>query len=105
MLDSSATLTLAVAGHLYTGTFIDWQRYARALVRGKVAAYKRSSAFGNQSLTAFFDLFRRTWDKPAPPPAPETFGLVHLRPEHSTQNQIIRELLGAAIEDENETLA
>jgi len=94
-MDDSTEITLALAGELYSGPFSSWKAYARALMKGRVHAYRTSSAFGNQTLTAFFAFALRTWNPATPLPLPTAFGLVPLRPCSLDQSQAINELIAA----------
>lgn len=89
-------LTIALGGYFYIGQLAQWREYARVLIGCKIVAYKQSAAYRNQSLTAFFRLFRSLWNtKKAPLPTPEDYGLIALRPENLTQDEIIEEFLRA----------
>lgn len=93
-MDDAVNLTLALAGYLYFGSLSQWWEYAHVLTAGKVGAYKRSTAYRNQSLTEFFRLFRSLWNiNESPPPSPETFGLLPVQPVSYTQDEIIDALL------------
>ena len=94
-MDDTVTLTLALAGSLYFGSLAQWCEYAHVLTAGRIAAYRQSPAYGNQSLQNFFELFTSTWRKKTPPPHPEEYGLIPLRPANVTQSQLIDELLKA----------
>jgi hypothetical protein len=93
IMDETVNITLILAGYLYFGSLAQWREYARVLTVGRVAAYRRSPAYGNQSLQNFFELFRRSWKKSTTPPGPEEYGIIPMRSENLTQNQIIDELL------------
>lgn len=94
-MDDTVNLTLALAGYLYFGSLAQWREYAHVLTAGRIAAYRQSPAYHNQSVQNFFDLFSRTWKKSTPPPQPEESGLIALRPENVTQSSLIDELLKA----------
>jgi hypothetical protein len=95
-MNDFVNLTISLGGTLYFGQWNVWRAYASALVGGRIAAYRQSPAYHNQSLTEFFRLFRSTWNrKQTPMPNPEEYGLIALRPENATQSQIIDELLKA----------
>jgi hypothetical protein len=89
-------LTVAIAGTLYFGPLCQWSAYANALTAGKIAAYKRSTAYRSQSLTAFFRLFRSLWDtkKKGTAPNPDAYGLTPIQPEGFIQSQLIDKLIG-----------
>jgi hypothetical protein len=92
-MDDTLNLTLALAGTLYLGQFLQWRQYAQALLAGRIAAYRQSPAYGNQSLQNFFESFLSTWRKSTPPPNPEEYGLIALRPDNLNQSSFIDELL------------
>lgn len=92
-MDHAINLTIALGGYFYLGSLKQWHDYARVLTAGKIAAYRHSPAYGNQSLQSFFEFFIRTWKRSTPPPHPEECGLIPLRPENLTQSQIINALL------------
>jgi glycerol-3-phosphate dehydrogenase len=95
-MDDAINLTIALGGYFYIGQLAQWREYARALTAGKITAYRQSAAFRNQSLTAFFRLFRSLWNtKKISLPTPEEYGLIALRPENLTQDEIIEEFLRA----------
>jgi hypothetical protein len=96
IMDDAINLTIALGGYFYIGQLAQWREYARVLTAGKIAAYKRSAAYHNLSLTAFFRLFRSVWSKKAPLPSPEEFGLIPVRPASYTQDEIIDKLLGTS---------
>lgn len=88
-------LTIDIGGRFYTGPVSKWRDYARALSAGKRTVYRRSPYYGNQSLTGFFDYFRRTWSADRPEPKPGSFGLTNLQPTNWHQSTIIDELIAA----------
>lgn len=94
-MDDAINLTIALGGYFYLGQLEQWRSYARALTIGKLKSYKQSPAFHNQSLPAFFDYFRRTWQAEKPLPTPEGYGLIPLQPENLTQSSLIDELIEA----------
>jgi hypothetical protein len=95
-MDETATLTLTLAGYHYIGTLPQWRGYTNVLTAGRIAAYRQSPAYGNQSLQNFFEFFTRTWAGKTPIPKPESYGLIPLQPANITQNQLIEELLKKA---------
>ena len=88
-------LTLNIGGFFYSGPVSKWRDYARAISAGRRASYRKSLYYRNQSLTGFFDYFRRTWKSDKPVPAPDSFGLINLQPANWHQNTIIDELIAA----------
>jgi hypothetical protein len=79
-------LTINIGGYFYTGPVSKWRDYARTLSAGKRTFYRRSLYYGNQSLTGFFDYFRRTWNTDRPVPEPDSFGHTNLQPANWHQD-------------------
>ena len=88
-------LTIEIDGYFYTGPVSKWRDYSRTLSAGKRTTYRKGPLYGNQSLTGFFDYFRRTWNADRPVPKPESFGLTNLQPANWHQAAIIDELIAA----------
>jgi hypothetical protein len=88
-------LTINIGGIFYVGPVSTWRAYARAISAGKRGVYRKSLYYRNQSLTGFFDYFRRAWKSDKPLPEPASFGLVNLQPANWFQTTLIDQLLAA----------
>ena len=92
---NEVVLTLAVGGYFFSGSLEQWKAYLQPLIKGKVAAFKRSGRRDNMSVTQMVRYFRSLWnEKQGPMPDPETFGLLKLQPDYLTNADLVDEVLG-----------
>jgi len=51
-MGETVNLTLALAGYFYFGSLAQWCEYARVLAAGRIAAYRKSLAYGKLRSTS-----------------------------------------------------